>query len=231
MESVTFDQTVTLPAGVVRAGTPVPVETLLRTCARMRQARTRAAAPFPMTVKAATLGCSYANPDYRKAKIRTRVRGRATTSYQSLDQIGTFGISPLPLFDSDRQVITFTRMAVGIEGRTRRKYVHYFAYPASARGGAKPALYGVFIAKLGNGWLDFVYKLFMDNRRGDIFTAQEYTSIRGQARSSRPRRGLVYGRYILTMNGLEYVNENVPMLLRASKRSAGGRKVKGPASN
>jgi hypothetical protein len=90
-------------------------------------------------------------------------------------------------------------------------------------------MYALFVATLQNGELRFVYKLFVDNRRGDIFTQDQYDSNRAQMKLAKAQRDLRYGRYIFAVNGVEHELANVPIVMRASPGSASGKKAKMPA--
>ncbi len=229
LEAIVCDQPITLPTGrVVSAATPIPIETVMHACARLRQ--TRAPAMADLTLAAASFGGSYASPDYLKSKTRASIRGSVPVPYTSFEEISSFGITPMALFESDYAVTTFTRMDAGIEKGKKPNYVEYFGYPTSARGAGKSELYAAFVATLKDGQLNFVYKLFLDNRLGDVFTEEEYTSNRDKMRLAKAQRDLRYGRYIFAVNGEEHELANVPMLMRASRGGASAKKVKAPAA-
>lgn len=228
LEAIVYDRAVTLPDGrCMPAATPIPIETVMQACARLRQTRAPAVADLALT--AASFGGSYASPDYLKAKTRATIRGSVPVPYTSFEQISSFGITPMGLFESDYAVVSFDCVGEGIQQGKKPKYVMFFGYPTEARGAGKSELYAAFTATLQDGQLNFVYKLFLDNRRGDVFTQQEYDDNRAKMKLSKNQRQLNYGRYIFAVNEEEHELANVPILMRASRGGCSAKKVKAPA--
>ena len=146
-----------------------------------------------------------------------------------LEQISSFGITPLALFEDDYDMLTFPRMDAGIKQGKRPKYTEYFVYPTNLLGTAKPGLYATFVATLKDGQLKFVYKLFLDNRIGDVFSPQGYATNRNMWAHAKALRTLDYGRYIFAVNGTEHELTNVPLSICVSRSGCSAKKVKAPA--
>jgi hypothetical protein len=87
---------------------------------------------------------------------------------------------------------------------------------------------GFFVATLKNNTLSFVYTWTLT----DVYDETSYNDIRNKAATTPAmfRRTLKYARYTLTVNGVEYAADNVPLLVRGSKSSATSTKVKPPAA-
>ncbi|NLF39676.1 hypothetical protein GX586_09540 [bacterium] len=228
LESVVFDQPVTLSSGrVAEPGTPVAIATVMQACALARKARTMSTPD--LTVMRASFGGSYASPDYLKATSRGMVYGRAPTTYTSFDQITSISFSPFPLFGDEAgesNTVVITCEPGGIKKGRYPAYIHYFAVPGSGQNGARPELYAGFAAAIYNGELWYKYKVFLRNKRGDVIDQATYEQNRAQMAATPPLSDLRYGRYILDIDGEQHTAENVPVRMRASKRNAGGKKVK-----
>jgi len=224
IETLTFDQPVPLPGGAVNpAGTAVPVETVMRMLALTRTGS--AAAVQDLAITRATSKISYANPDSTKAKFEFMVRGSAPTMYRSFIDVSLtqFAITPMPMWDTNVVAHMFSRMLTGLTRGKQPKYVHYFVtYDFFFREHKN----GVFIAKLHDGMIDFLYKMKLDNRPGDMVSAANYEALQAYTSTNPPLRGLGFGSYIFRIGSETHVMTNVPLFSRVTKGSSSTTKVK-----
>jgi hypothetical protein len=224
IETLTFEQPVTLPGGAVNpAGTPVPIETVMRMLALASAGK--AAAAEDLAIVRATSKISYANQDSTKAKFDFMVRGSAPTIYGSFIDAGLtqFAITPMPMWDTNMVAHAFTRMYTGLVNSKRPKYIHYFvSYDSKLREHKD----GFFIATLHDGRIDFVYKMKLDNKPGDMISAANYDAMRTYTTNNPPLRGLGFGGYTFKIGGETHAVTNVPLFGRVTKGSSSTTKVK-----
>jgi hypothetical protein len=223
-QALIMDQPLDLPGGVrVAAHTPVPLETVMHAFALARTAR--AATSEPLTLKTAKINTFYGDKDYHKGTVRTQIRGSINVPYTAFSEISQFAISAMPTVDDPGVIHTFACMPAGMSDGKTPKYSHVFM---ASDDPANTKRSGFFVATLKNNTLSFVYTWTLT----DVYDETSYNDIRNKAATTPAmfRRTLKYARYTLTVNGVEYAADNVPLLVRGSKSSATSTKVKPPAA-
>lgn len=224
IETLTFDRPVRLPDGAVHpAGTTVPIETVMRMLALARNNTSNVVQD--LVVAHAIAKMSYASKDSTKAKYGFMVRGSAPTAYNSFSNalLTQFAITPAPLPGTAVVVHAFSRMYAGVVNGPRPKYIHYFVTYDSHYHAHKD---GLFIATLHDAMLDFVYKMKLDNRPGDMVSAANYDALRAYTATNPPLRGLGFGTYIFNIGSETHTVTNVPLFGRVTKGSSSTTKVK-----
>jgi len=224
IESLTFDRPITLAAGATYpAGTPVPIEPLMRALALRRTA-------FPpssqtLTIKRAVQKTSYANRDIAKAKVSSLLRGSVPTTLEGFNWVGHFYITPLPLLTTDDFVHVIERMYDGTKRGKHPKYTHLFVYSNATE---KTPPFGLFMATLRKGNLDFIYKFKLDNRDTNLVATPDFEAVRTFLATNPPLRGLDFARFFFAVDNAAHSASNVPMLGRITRGSSSLGNVKPP---
>jgi hypothetical protein len=227
IESLTFDRPVTLAAGTTYpAGTPVPIEPLMRALALRRTAFPPS--PQTLTIKRAVQKTSYANRDIAKAKVSSLLRGSVPTTLEGFNWVGHFYITPLPLLTTDDFVHVIERMYEGTKRGKHPKYTHLFVYSNATE---KTPPFGLFMATLRKGNLDFIYKFKLDNRDTNLVAAPEFEAVRAFLATNPPLRGLDFARFFFAVDDATHSASNVPMLGRITKGSSSLGNVKPRPAN
>ncbi|MCX7004510.1 MAG: hypothetical protein NTV22_14735 [bacterium] len=220
--SLSFDRPLTLADGMIYpAGTPVPVEPLMRALALRRAGLPPA--PQTLTIKRAVQKTSYAKDDIAKVQISTLFRGSVPTTVESLFWITQFTITPFPLLTTDVVVQVLNRMDAGTKPSKHPKYTHLFVYSNATE---KTPPFGFFMATLRNDTLDFIYKFKLDNRDTNLVATPDFEALRAYMSTNPPLHGLKFGRFLFAIDGAMHSASNVPMLGRVTKGSSSAGNVK-----
>ncbi|GEM_PF-1069940 len=216
IESLTFDRPLTLATGATYpAGTPVPIEPLMRALALRRTGLPPA--PQTLTVKRAVQKTSYAKADVAKAKVSSLLRGSVPTTLEGFNWVGHFYVTPLPLLTTDDFVHVIERMYEGTKRGKHPKYTHLFVYSNATE---KTPPFGLFMATLRKGNVDFIYKFKLDNRDTNLIAAPEFEAVRAFLATNPPLRGLDFARFHFAIDDAAHSASNVPMLGRITRGSS-----------
>jgi hypothetical protein len=224
IESLSFDRPLTLADGTAYpAGTPVPIEPLMRALALRRT--TLPPAPQTLTIKRAVQKTSYANRDVAQAKVSSLLRGSVPTTLEGFNWVGHFYITPLPLLTTAEFVHVLERMYDGTKRGKHPKYTHLFVYSNATE---KTPPFGLFMATLRKGNLDFIYKFKLDNRDTNLIAAPAFEAVRAFLATNPPLRGLTFAQFYFAVDDAAHSASNVPMLGRITKSSSALGNIKPP---
>jgi hypothetical protein len=216
IESLTFDRPRARPGGAPKpAGTPVPIEPLMRTLALRRTMLPPA--PQTLTIKRAVQKTSYANRDVAQAKVSSLLRGSVPTTLEGFNWVGHFYVTPLPLLTTAEFVHALERMYDGTKRGKHPKYTHLFVY---SNANEKTPPFGLFMATLRKGNLDFIYKFKLDNRDTNLVATPDFEALRAFMATNPPIRGLTFAQFYFAVDGAAHSASNVPMLGRVTRGSS-----------
>ena len=216
IESLTFDRPLTLADGATYpAGTPVPIEPLMRALA-LRRIALPPGTPT-LVIKRAVQKTSYANRDVTKTTVSSLLRGSVPTTRSSFDGVTRFYVTPLPVLTTGEFIHTIERKYAGTKPGKHPKYTHLFVY-ANATDKTPP--FGLFLATLRKGNLDFIYKFKLDNRDKSLIATPDFEALRAFMATNPPIRGLAFARFYFAINTTAHSASNVPMLGRSTRGSS-----------
>jgi hypothetical protein len=225
--ALTADRPLRLADGVLQpASTPVPIELVLRALACHR-----ATLPPPapdLTIQRSVRKISYGHPHVAKVKTTCLLRGRLPSTLPDFDCVSQFVITPLPLLTTSDIAHVLQRRPEGTQGGKHPRYTHLFVY-SNATEQTPP--FGLFMARLQNNTLHFIYKFKVDNRNTNIFSVVEFNYMRSLMASNAPSRTLEFAHYHVDVDSAAHTASNVPCLLRVSKAGITLSNVKPPKSN
>ena len=219
VESLAFDRDVTLPrSGIVRAGEPVPLESLMRAIMLARAAR--ADGTDGLVIQKYSGMTSYKAPDASGIKFKRFVAGSMPTASQSLLDFSTFSVGTFVPTDGRMSLHTFPAPG-GYPGSTdARKFsctFYYVADPNAVTPDTKtdPRV-GSFSARLSNGRVYFVYKDWAVNPDNSIVTTQRYVDMQNVFRTNTPGRVEAYGGVAFGIDNSLHAITNIPVDLKTS---------------